>query len=239
MRTTLPAKIFPCRWSRKSIADQRYLLSLRDLNLSNSLADLVDAGVCSFKIEGRLKNKAYVMNVVGHYRHLLDKILNERSKHPSSSGTSTLGFCPDPVKTFNRGYTSYFLNGRDEKLAAPDSPKSIGESVGKVISINRGAFTLADNTPDLHPGDGICYINAENELEGTYVNAVDDRTIHADNIHGLIPGTEIFRNHDHKFIAQLNKSRPERKIQVHFSLERTPAGIRLIVEDEDQCRRNN
>ena len=217
------------------IADRRYLLSLRDLNHSNSLADLVDAGVCSFKIEGRLKNKAYVMNIVGHYRQLLNKILNERSKRASSSGTVALDFSPDPVKTFNRGYTSYFLHGRDEKLTAPDSPKSMGESLGTAASINKNTITLADQTHILHPGDGLCYFNAEKELQGTYVNAVDGTTIRVNQAQGLLPGTEFFRNHDHEFISQLNKCQPERKIQVQFSLDKTPEGVKLTVVDEDHC----
>ena len=218
------------------IADQRYLLSLRDLNLSNSLAELVDAGICSFKIEGRLKNKAYVMNVVGHYRQLLDKILTGRGKKASSSGTITLDFSPDPVRTFNRGYTSYFLHGRDDKLTAPDSPKSMGESLGPVISINKKVITLADKNHILHPGDGLCYFNADKELQGTLVNAVNGTAIHVDQTHGILPGAEVFRNHDHEFISQLNKSQPERKIQVQFALENTPAGVKLTVVDEDDCR---
>jgi 23S rRNA 5-hydroxycytidine C2501 synthase len=217
------------------IADQRYLLSLRDLNLSNSLAELVDAGVCSFKIEGRLKNKAYVMNVVSHYRQLLDNILNDRGKRASSSGKVTPDFSPDPVKTFNRGYTSYFLHGRDANITAPDSPKSIGEPLGKIASINKNIITLADNAPSLNPGDGLCYFDANKELQGTSVNAVNGNTIRIEKTQGLLPGTAIFRNHDHKFITQLNKSHPERKIQVHISLEETPDGVRLVVVDEDQC----
>ena len=217
------------------ISDRRYLLSLRDLNLSNSLAELVDAGVCSFKIEGRLKNKAYVMNVVGHYRQLLDKILEERGKQASSSGTVTLDFSPDPVKTFNRGYTSYFLHGRDEKITAPDSPKSIGEPLGIVMTIEKNTITLTDTTATLNPGDGLCYFDAEKELQGTYVHAVNNTAIRVDQTHGLLPGVQIFRNNDHQFNAQLNKSQPERKIQVQFSLNKTPTGIKLAVEDEDHC----
>jgi len=217
------------------IADRRYLLSLRDLNLSHSLAVLVDAGVCSFKIEGRLKNKAYVMNIVGYYRQLLDKILNERGKRASSSGTVTLNFSPNPVKTFNRGYTSYFLHGRDEKLTAPDSPKSIGEPLGTIVSINRNTITLKNETFTISPGDGLCYFDTEKELQGTYVNAVDGAKIHVDQTHGLLPGAEVFRNHDHYFISQLNKSQPERKIHVQFSLEKTPTGVKLTVVDEDHC----
>lgn len=217
------------------IADQRYLLSLRDLNLSNSLGELVDSGVCSFKIEGRLKNKAYVMNVVGHYRQLLDTILNDRGKRASSSGTVALNFSPDPVKTFNRGYTSYFLHGRDENLTSPDSPKSIGESLGKVAAVHNNIITMDNKTSTLHPGDGLCYFSDENNLQGTYVNAVHGSAIHVNQTCGLLPGTLLFRNHDHEFISLLNKSQPERKIKVQFTLEKTTGGMKLTVVDEDQC----
>ena len=217
------------------IADKRYLLSLRDLNLSHSLAKLVDAGVCSFKIEGRLKNKAYVINVVSHYRQLLDEILKERGKRASSSGTVTPDFTPDPVKTFNRGYTSYFLHGRDENLASPDSPKSIGEPIGTIGSIHRNTITLTGKTPAINPGDGLCYFDKNKELQGTYVNAVEGKNIRVDQTRDLLPGKNLFRNHDHKFITQVNKSHPERKIQVQFSLEKTPDGVKLVVIDEDQC----
>ncbi len=217
------------------IADQRYLLSLRDLNLSNVIAQLLDAGVCSFKIEGRLKNKAYVMNVVGHYRQLLDKILKERGKRASSSGTISLDFSPDPLKTFNRGYTSYFLHGRDEEITAPDSPKSIGEPLGTVLSLNKNTITISDTAAVLSPGDGLCYLDADKELQGTYVHAVTQTGIHVDQTHGLLPGVKLYRNNDHQFNAKLNKSQPERKIQVQFSLEKISAGMKLVVVDEDQC----
>src|SRR5512146_2010374 len=107
----------------QELVHSRYLLSLRDFNLSSALADLIDAGVCAFKIEGRLKDKAYVMNVVAHYRTLLDGLLERRALRPAASGTVQLDFEPDPLKTFNRGYTSYFFKGRGAPLASPDTPK--------------------------------------------------------------------------------------------------------------------
>ncbi|MCD4671058.1 MAG: U32 family peptidase [Anaerolineaceae bacterium] len=222
--------------NNKSLTDQRFLLSLRDLNLSDSLADLIDAGVCSFKIEGRLKNKAYVMNVVGHYRQLLDEILVDRDKRASSSGTTNLGFSPNPLKTFNRGYTSYFLHGRGDIVAAPDSPKSIGEPLGKVSAVGKGVITLEKNAPLLSAGDGLCFFNEEIELKGTLVNAAEKNTIHVDQTREMIPGLKIYRNHDYAFLSRLSKSRPERKIQIKFQIESVADGIQLTAVDEDGCQ---
>lgn len=217
------------------IADKRYLLSLRDLNLSHSMGELVDAGVCSFKIEGRLKNKAYVMNVVGYYRQLLDHILNERGIRASSSGKVKLDFTPNPSKTFNRGYTTFFLHGRDKNITSMDTPKSTGEPLGAVDSISKGNIKLKNADVQLHPGDGLCYFDVQHEIMGTYVNAVNAKGFRVDQPQGLRPGTPLFRNFDHDFLSQVNKSHPKRKIQVDFKIEKTIEGIKLIAKDEDGC----
>jgi hypothetical protein len=131
----------------KTVVADRHLLSLRDLNLTPLLGDLLAAGVSSFKIEGRLKNKAYVMNVVGHYRQALDRLLAAQGGRKTSSGTVTLGFVPNPDKTFNRGYTRYFLTGRGAEVASPDSPKHVGEPLGRVAGLGRDSFTLDAPAP--------------------------------------------------------------------------------------------
>lgn len=215
------------------ISSRRYLLSLHDLNLSPAIGDLVDAGVCSFKIEGRLKDKTYVMNVVAHYRKLLDAVLNQRAMRPAASGTIRLDFEPDPQKTFNRGYSTYFIHGRGAQIASQDTPKSLGEPLGVVISSDRSSFTLEAGSPALHPGDGLCFLDASQELTGTTVNRVEGRRIYPDSTTGLIPGVQVYRNHDHEFTDQLIKSKSARKIGVQFTLAGAPRGLAITAVDED------
>lgn len=217
----------------KTVANNRYLLSLRDLNLSQSAGDLIDAGICSFKIEGRLKDKSYVMNVVGYYRRLLDEILKQRNLRPSASGAVHLDFEPNPNKTFNRGYTTYFLHGRGSPLASMDTPKSMGESLGNVVKTDRRSFTLEPSAPALHPGDGLCFLNENRELAGTAVYRVEEGVVYPDSMEGLKPGVQLFRNHDHIFHEHLLNSRAERKILLNFSLQAVPGGLGLRAEDED------
>ncbi len=230
----------PCRRAYKLlgrdgqvVSDRRYLLSLHDLNLSAALDELVDAGVCSFKIEGRLKDKTYVMNVVAHYRKLLDAVLNERAMRPAASGTIRLDFEPDPSKTFNRGYSSYFLHDRGADIAANDTPKSLGEPLGMVITSDRGSFTLEAAGPALHPGDGLCFLDANRELTGTTVNQVTGSIIFPDSMENIKPGVQVFRNHDHIFTEQLLKSQTMRKIRVQMRFSRAPGGLSLTAVDED------
>ncbi len=220
------------------VSNRRYLLSLHDLNLSASLDELVDAGVCSFKIEGRLKDKTYVMNVVAHYRKLLDAVLNERAMRPTASGTIHLDFEPDPNKTFNRGYSSYFLYDRGADIAANDTPKSVGEPLGMVVSADRGSFTLEPSSPPLQPGDGICFLDANRELTGTTINRVVDHSIFPENMEHLKPGVQVFRNHDHAFTDVLVKSQSVRKIGVEMRLAAAANGLSLTVFDEDGIQAN-
>jgi len=214
------------------VHEERYLLSLRDLNLSDDLGELLDAGVRSFKIEGRLKDRSYVMNVVGHYRKKLDALLDGRDIRPTASGKVIFDFFPDPRKTFNRGFTSYFLHGRKKPVGAIDSPKSIGEPIGRIVRLNRNSFTH-DGKVELHRADGLCFYNKQRELVGTTVNDVQGSTIFPDRIEGLAIGTLIFRNHDHVFLNILEKSKTARKITVRFRLAETINGLALFAQDED------
>ena len=167
----------------KVLQQERYLLSLRDLNLSEHLDELLDAGVRSFKIEGRLKDKSYVMNVVGYYRQKLDALLEERQLRAAASGKVHLDFTPDPRKTFNRGYTTYFLHGRQKPVGSIDTPKSTGEPLGRVTRVGRNSFTL-DGKAELHRGDGLCFFNAQRELVGTTVNEVQGQTVFPEKMAG-------------------------------------------------------
>jgi len=229
----------PCRKPYKLVdrtgavlQENRYLLSLRDLNLTPDLPALLDAGVCSFKIEGRLKDKTYVMNVVGHYRQQIDRLLEGRSQRAAASGRVIFDFTPDPLKTFNRGYTEYFLHGRKEPVGSPDTPKSLGEPLGSVARLGRGFFTL-DGGSEVHRGDGLCFFNKRRELVGTTINDVQGRNIFPDKMEGLAVGLQVFRNHDHVFLSQLEKSQTERKIGVRFRLAATQTGLALFAQDED------
>ncbi|MBN1371078.1 MAG: U32 family peptidase [Anaerolineaceae bacterium] len=216
----------------KLLQKGKHLLSLRDLNLSDDLGALLDAGVCSFKIEGRLKDKAYVMNVVGHYRRKLDALLEGKKLRPASSGKVYFDFTPNPAKTFNRGFTQYFLHGRKQPVGSPDTPKSLGEPVGRVAKIERYSFSL-DSKVEIHRGDGLCYFNADRELTGTTVNDVQGGRIFPSKGEGLALGTEVFRNHDHEFLSALEKSQTERKMAVRLRLAETMKGYALFALDED------
>lgn len=215
------------------IVKNRHLLSLRDFNLSAHLGELLDAGVTSFKIEGRLKDKSYVVNVVSAYRRALDQELAARGLTKSSSGRSTVDFMPDLHKTFNRGYTTYFLHGRGEPPGSIDTPKMVGEWVGEVVAVDRRSFRLAQSAVDLHNGDGLCFFDAEGVLQGTVVNAVNGLTITPNSLEHIRKGTRIYRNHDHVYLRQLEKSQPVRAIEVEFTLQESPEGFTLTVVDED------
>jgi 23S rRNA 5-hydroxycytidine C2501 synthase len=214
------------------VIQNRHLLSLKDLNLSGDLGPLLEAGVTSFKIEGRLKDKSYVMNVVAHYRQKLDTLLEKRSLHPAASGRVIFDFAPDPRKTFNRGFTRYFLHGRKEPVGSPDTPKSVGEPLGRVTKLGRNWFQL-DAAVEIHRGDGLCFFTPQRELLGTTVNDVQGASIFPDKLEGLAAGVLVFRNHDHLFLAALEKSKTARKMAVRFRLAPTRDGLALFAQDAD------
>ena len=218
--------------SGATLVPDKHLLSLRDLNLSAELRELVEAGVTSFKIEGRLKNKAYVMNVVGHYRRKLDALLAELGGRRASSGQTTLGFEPDPDKTFNRGYTAYFLHGRGAVVASPDSPKHVGEPVGRVVDVRRDGFVL-EAAALLHSGDGISFFGLDQELHGTVVNQINGAAVFPEKLGGIERGLRVFRNHDHAFVSQVVRSQSQRRIEVNLRLSESATGFRLEAIDED------
>ncbi len=211
---------------RALVCDQ-HLLSLRDLNLTDHLPELLSAGVTAFKIEGRLKDRAYVANVVAHYRARLDEAMRSGGYRRSSSGISDPGFTPDVSKTFNRGYTTYFLHGRGARMASHATPKMTGEVVGTVSSVAVGTFTVDTNLV-LTAGDGLCFFDESGELRGTVVNAVQGNAVTPDKIEGLRPGVLIHRNHDHAFLSAVDRARPRRRIAVSFTLD---TALRACDED--------
>jgi collagenase-like PrtC family protease len=229
----------PCR-RRYSLLDRagrvlvrdKHLLSLKDLRLSSHLAELVDAGVRSFKIEGRLKDRAYVTNIVSYYRRQVDQVLAQHGLARSSSGESRAGCNPDPAKTFNRGYTTYFLHGREQAIGSIDSPKMIGERIGRVASVGPRSFRL-DSTVELHNGDGLAFFDDAGSLAGTFVVAVDGAEVHPEQMAGIRQGLTLYRNHDHAYLSALDRALVERKIAVQFRLRETERGFALVAVDED------
>ena len=214
------------------LARDRHLLSLRDLNLTEHLPELLASGVTAFKIEGRLKDRAYVLNVVAHYRKRLDEAIGADGYHRASSGISDPGFPPDISKTFNRGYTTYFLGGRGAPMSSHATPKMTGEAVGPVLSVTAGTFTVRTALA-LHAGDGLCFFDERGELRGTTLNAVAGVVLTPEKIDGIRPGVLIHRNHDHAFLNAVNRAQPRRRIAVTLMLDAGPQGVLLRARDED------
>lgn len=215
----------------RTIVKDRYLLSLKDLNLSEHLESLIDAGVTSFKIEGRLKDAAYVANTVGFYRQKLDAVLTKKGLRKSSSGTSRLNFEPNPAKTFSRTFTAYGLAEPSEPMGSIDTPKSMGEFVGTVKNVQRDSFVL-DGKVELHNGDGLCFFDADRNLVGTVVNRVERGQIFPQKKEHIRAGVDIWRNYDHAFYKQLEKP-AQRKIGLAMTLRDTVDGVALAGRDED------
>ena len=211
---------------------QRHLLSLKDLRQIDHLEELADAGVVSFKIEGRLKDVNYVKNVVAAYSQRLDKICEKRKGEyeRASLGKVTYAFTPNLKKTFNRGYTNYFLNGRIPDIFSPDTPKAIGEYVGHVKEIRGRSFNVA-GTASFSNGDGLCFINSNKELEGFRVNRVEGNRLFVPNIpDGLRPRTALYRNNDVAFEKELSMPGTERRIPITLTFAATADGFSLKGE---------
>lgn len=220
--------------SGKKIVSRKHLLSMKDLNLSDHLEKLLEVGVSSLKIEGRLKDIPYVKNTVAYYRQKLDSIL---AKHPeyvrSSSGKSTYNFEPNLYKSFNRGYTSYFINGRDTDIWSINSPKSIGEPIGEIKDVTDRYFTIS-TTSKLNNGDGLCFINTKGELQGVRINKIEgDKIYPLDNNLQLQKGMFVYRNFDQEFDKILKRPTAERKIEMSIQLGETDSGFYLQAKDED------
>ena len=217
----------------EEVMKKKHFLSMKDLNLSENLEELLNAGVSSLKIEGRLKDISYVKNVVAFYRQKLDTILKKYPQYiRSSSGTSAYTFEPNPEKSFNRGFTKYFLHERTNNMWSIDSPKSIGEPIGKITEITT-KYIKVNSTVKLHNGDGLCYFNNKKELEGIHVNRVEGELIFPATIPDVKKGTYVYRNYDHEFEKLLLKKSGERKIDATIELRDIPFGFSLEITDED------
>jgi putative protease len=216
----------------RELEHQRYLLSLKDLNQSAHLEELIEAGAVSFKIEGRLKDVSYVKNVVAAYSQRLDSII---AKHPdkycrASKGHCTYTFTPNLKKTFNRGFTTYFLHGRQPDIFSPDTPKAMGEFVGTVKELRRDSFNVA-GTAAFANGDGLCFINQEHDLEGFRVNRAEGNRLFPQQMpRNLRPGMALYRNNDMEFERLMARQSSVRKIPITMTLAPTSDGYSLAAE---------
>ena len=233
------------------VAHDKHVLSMKDNNQSENLAALVDAGIRSFKIEGRYKDMGYVKNITAHYRKLLDRLIVDRqdSGQPltrSSSGSTTFTFEPDPNQNFNREFTDYFVQGRKDDIGAFDTPKNPGQAIGYVTKVNADNVDLALNDPNktLSNGDGLCYYDLQKELVGLAINRAEAlnaakgqwRVFPKDPLPGLKDlrkGVEVNRNRDVNWVRVLDKKSSDRRIGVWARLSETKDGIALTLTDED------
>ncbi len=232
----------------REVEHDRYLLSLKDMNQSDHLLELIEAGATSFKIEGRLKDVSYVKNVTAAYSQRLNDII---SRYPDKYCRSSLGECrytftpdlrktfnrgyttyfltftPDLRKTFNRGYTTYFLHGRQPNIASFDTPKAVGEYVGTVKELRGDSFNVA-GVAGFANGDGLCFINADRQLEGFRANRVQGNRIWPYRMpQGLRPGVRLYRNSDQEQERILSKPSAERRIPIRLSLRAVADGFTL------------
>ena len=212
----------PCR-SRYDLVDgdgnvlirDKHLLSLRDLDLSSSLHELAEAGVTSFKIEGRLKDLTYLKNTVLHYRKKLDELIGSDSRYTrASAGHTVSSLTPDINKSFTRGFTSYYLYGRKRGVSSFDTGKSIGEPLGEVASVRGNTFTLHNGVSGLNNGDGICFVGEDGVFTGTNVNRILPGGIEPNRMEGIASGVLLYRNYDKKFSDSVIAAKVERKIGV-------------------------
>ncbi|MDI1362898.1 U32 family peptidase [Methylotenera sp.] len=215
------------------IGKDKHYLSMKDNDQSSNLRALIDAGVSSFKIEGRYKDLPYVKNATAHYRQMLDEILNESPElAKSSAGDSTYTFTPQPEKTFNRSATDYFVNGRKGDIGAFDTPKFSGEILGKVSKVGKDFFEVETDT-QLHNGDGVCFFDVHKELVGLRVNTVDGKKLYPNEMPiDIRNNMMVYRNRDHAFMRLLEKSSATRKIALQMIFAETSNGFTLSVTDE-------
>ena len=235
----------------KMLVHNKHLLSLKDMCRADYLEGMLQAGIVSFKVEGRLKNESYVKNVTAYYRQRIDHILEERPDFQRvGSGTTRFFFTPDLHKTFNREYTPYFIDGQRETMASFDTPKAKGEYIGTLQETNGKYYytpqylkTSSLSSPDrgkelgsaIVNGDGLCFINEQGELEGFLVNGVEGSRIIPQKTLSAFDRVALYRNIDKAFEKVLSGKTAERKIAVDILFEELADGVRLTLTDEDGC----
>ena len=246
----------PCRlaWNLEDengnvLIANRHLLSLRDMNNSHNLEELIDAGISSFKIEGRLKDADYVKNTTAYYRRAIDEIIERRSDlERASRGDSSPSFVPNLEKSFSRGFTDYFIHGRQKNIDSPFTPKSMGEHIGEIKKIDGKRLTVKlKEGITLHNGDGLCFLDENNELQGFNVNGVEGNVILASTVisSGVKRSREIslYRNFDIVWQKSVENSTGNRKIAINLEFSETSDGFRLTSVNENvsvslQCHKD-
>ncbi len=219
----------------RNIVSGKHLLSVKDMNLSHRIGDLIDSGATSLKIEGRLKELSYTKNIVAHYRRIVDRAIAERDGYLRSSvGRSIVEFEPNPAKSFSRGATEYLLDGQREGLASLDTPKALGEVVGSVnaqrgdrieVKLNKGVSSLST-------GDGICFVN-DGELVGSNINRVGDGWFELNRGVDVSRGTTLYRNFDRLFEAAVESSRTRRRVAAVAAIRTTQQMVEVTYRDEE------
>lgn len=217
----------------KVIEKGKHLLSLKDMNQSDNLEELLDAGASSLKIEGRLKDVSYVKNVTAYYRQKLDALFKRRKEYVrASSGSVKLAFRAQLDKSFSRGFTDYFAHGRNPGIFSFNTPKSLGEEVGTVKEI-RGNYLTVAGVKAFSNGDGLCYLDAQGRLQGFRVNRVENNKLFPQEMPRIKPKTVLYRNFDQEFDRIMQKKSAERKLAVDVSLAENNFGFTLTICDED------
>ena len=262
----------PCRlkWNLEDengnvLIANRHLLSLRDMNNSKNLEELIDAGITSFKIEGRLKDADYVKNTTAFYRQAIDKIIAHRDDlERSSRGVSLPSFEPNLDKSFSRGFTDYFLHGRQKNIDAPFTPKSMGEHIGEIKKIDGKRLTVKlKEGIALHNGDGLCFLDENNELQGFNVNGVEGEVVLCSKEMSPLPAVgrhdekkavisteakrngeiSLYRNYDIQWQRSVDASSGNRKLPIKLEFSEFSEGFRLTAINENviislQCQKD-
>lgn len=217
----------------RTIVADKHLLSLKDMNRSVALEEMMNAGVRSFKIEGRLKDVAYVKNVTAYYRQCIDRILQRRKEYVRSSvGETTLTFTPDLSQSFSRGYTDYFLYGRTEDLASWDSPKSRGQEVGLVKEVRGGCIVVAGTAP-FSNGDGLCYLDERGQMQGFRVNRAEGNHLYPSSMPAIRKGDRLWRSHNQAWERMMEAQTAERRISLSWKFGETSEGFSLSAQRID------
>ena len=252
----------PCRlvWNLEdekgnTLIANRHLLSLRDMNNSKNLEELIDAGITSFKIEGRLKDADYVKNTTAYYRQALDEIIARRQDLARSSrGISTPSFVPNLEKSFSRGFTDYFIHGRQKNIDSPFTPKSMGEHIGEIKKIDGKRLTVKlKEGITLHNGDGLCFLDENNELQGFNVNGVEGEVVLCSKEISPLPAVgrndvkkavissgvkrsreiSLYRNFDIVWQRSVDASTGNRKLSINLEFSENSEGFKLTAVNEN------
>ena len=254
----------PCRlkWNLEDengnvLITNRHMLSLRDMNNSKNLEELIDAGITSFKIEGRLKDADYVKNTTAFYRQAIDEIIEKRPDlERASRGVSTPSFVPNLDKSFSRGFTDYFAHGRQKNIDAPFTPKSMGEYIGEIKKIDgKRLIVKLKEDVTLHNGDGLCFLDDDKQLQGFNVNGVEGNVILCSKEISPLPSVgrndikkivisneakrsreiSLYRNFDIIWQKSVENSTGNRKLPIRLELSETSEGLRLSSGNVSVC----